>query len=79
LLLDTVIIPQLLIFGVLAYLGGIDQGLAAVQILAIVVVDNIKRTLRVCAIVYWRTPVDLKPTQAAVLVEGRLLGQLGLD
>jgi hypothetical protein len=63
----------------LACLGGVDEGLARVHVLAVVVIHNIKRTLRVRRVVNRASPVHLEPTDAAILAVRGLGGQLGLQ
>jgi len=61
-----------------AYLGRIDQGLAALQVLAVVVIHHVKGSLREGGVVGGGAKLDLEAGEGAVLVEGGLGGELGL-
>lgn len=64
--------------GPAVHLCGINQHLAAVHVLAVVVIDNIEGALRVCAVVSGAAVVHLQATHTAILLERVLAGNLGL-
>ena len=54
------------------HLEGIDQGLAGIQVFAIVVIDNVKVTRWYCASISWASPDNLGALllKTVILTEG---------